>query len=72
MSAKSPADKSSQKSFADLSAELERVLAELQAEDLDVDRALELHDTGTKLIRHLEARITEAELTVKKLKLKHN
>jgi exodeoxyribonuclease VII small subunit len=56
--------------YRELSDQLETILARLQADDIDVDEALALHEQGTKLIEQLEARLTDAELKVKQLKTK--
>jgi exodeoxyribonuclease VII small subunit len=57
--------------YRELSDQLETILARLQADDIDVDEALALHEQGSKLIAQLEARLTDAEHTVKQLKTKH-
>lgn len=59
-----------QPTFRELSDQLETVLAQLQAEDIDVDEALKLHEQGTKLVAQLETRLTAAEHKVKTLKSK--
>ena len=58
--------------FRELSDQLEDVLAQLQADDLDVDEALRLHEQGTKLLIQLEKRLEAAEHKVKTLKSKRN
>ena len=56
--------------FRQLSEQLEEVLSQLQAEDIDIDAALKLHDQGTKLVAQLEERLKTTEATVKQLKLR--
>jgi exodeoxyribonuclease VII small subunit len=56
--------------YRELSDQLETILARLQADDIDVDEALALHEQGTKLIEQLEARLTDADLKIKQLKTK--
>ncbi len=57
-----------QVTYQQLSEQLDSVLAELQAEDLDVDRALELYKQGRELVAELEGRLKTAEHSVQKLK----
>ncbi len=54
--------------FRELSQELDSILSQLQAEDIDVDEALSLHEKGKALIAELEKRLKSAEHTVKKIK----
>jgi exodeoxyribonuclease VII small subunit len=56
--------------YRELSDQLETILTRLQADDIDVDEALALHEQGSKLITQLEERLTDAELKVKQLKTK--
>jgi len=58
--------------FRELSDQLDEVLAKLQADDVDVDEALTLHEQGTKLITELEKRLAAAEHTVRKLQGKQS
>jgi|JI10StandDraft_1071094.scaffolds.fasta_scaffold153997_4 exodeoxyribonuclease VII small subunit len=46
--------------------ELEGILAQLQDENIQLDTALRLHKTGTKLIAEIEEYLKEAENEVKK------
>jgi exodeoxyribonuclease VII small subunit len=59
--------KSTNVSYQELSDQLDTVLIELQAEDLDVDRALELYKQGRELVDQLQKRLEAAEHTVTKL-----
>ncbi len=43
------------KSYQELKSELDAVLVELQHEDTDIDKAVELHKQGTKLLEQLDA-----------------
>ncbi len=47
-------------------AELERVVAELQSPDIQIDEAVRLHADGLKLIAELEAYLKQAEIDVRK------
>lgn len=59
-----------QPTFRELNEQLETILAQLQAEDLDVDEALKLHEQGKKVISELEKRLATAQLKITKLKSK--
>lgn len=61
-----------QPTFRELSDQLEAILSQLQAEDVDVDEALKLHEQGTKLLGQLEKRLDSVEHTVKTLKTKRD
>lgn len=52
-----------------LQAELDEVLEQIQAEELDVEAAIKLYERGEKLISELEAYLKTAENKIKKLKL---
>lgn len=58
------------KTFRELSDQLESVLAQLQADDIDVDEALKLHEQGIALAAELEKRLEAAEHKVKTIKTK--
>ena len=60
--------KSTKPNYQVLKAELESVMAKLQAEDLDVDEALHLYERGLELIQQLESYLKTAENTVHELK----
>ena len=47
-------------------AELERIVAELQNPDIQIDAATKLHAEGLKLIGELEAYLNQAEVEVKR------
>ncbi len=57
-----------QTTYKELQAELDRVLADLQSADLDIDKALNLHKQGQKLVVELEKYLKTAENQVKELK----
>jgi exodeoxyribonuclease VII small subunit len=56
-----------EKSYRQLSDALEKVLAELQDPEVDIDRALKLYEQGQKLIAELAAYLESAENKVNKL-----
>jgi len=58
----------SDKSYAELNAELEEVMATLQHEDIDVDQAMEAYQKGMTLVAQLEIYLREAENKITKLK----
>lgn len=58
----------SDKSYQELSSELDSVLAELQDPNVQVDEAVTLYDRGTKLIAQLENRLKQTESKLTKLK----
>jgi exodeoxyribonuclease VII small subunit len=55
-------------SYRDQQAELEDILIQMQADDVDVDDALKMYDQAVKLIDKLEARLNEAQNHVEELK----
>lgn len=57
------------KGYKELRAELDRVVAELQQDDIDVDRAMECYEQGQELIKQLEAYLKSAENKVTKIKV---
>ena len=56
--------------YATLKSELDTVLAELQRDDLDVDKALDHYRRGLELVQQLEAYLKTAENKVTELKTK--
>lgn len=48
------------------SAELERIVANLQNPDIDIAEATKLHATGLKLIGELETYLEKAEIEVRR------
>lgn len=61
--------KTEQKSYQELSAELDEVLATLQNAEVQVDEAVKLYERGLQLVAELEKRITQTENTIKKLQV---
>lgn len=51
-----------------LNAELEEILAQLQASDTDVDEAVKLYERGMAITKELEAYLKTAENKVHKVK----
>ncbi|QQS17969.1 exodeoxyribonuclease VII small subunit [Candidatus Saccharibacteria bacterium] len=58
--------KSTQFDYAAKTEELEGILAHLQAEDIQLDEALRLHEAGKQLITDIEDYLQHAENEVKK------
>ncbi|MDQ5971893.1 MAG: Exodeoxyribonuclease small subunit [Patescibacteria group bacterium] len=55
-------------SYKTLQAQLDAVLTEMQSDDIDVERALELYADGQKILAELEAYLKTAENKVQKIK----
>lgn len=53
--------------YQQLSTNLDRVLAQLQEPDIDVDQALKLYEEGLRLAKQCEARLKQAENKLTKL-----
>lgn len=58
-----------QKSYKQMQAELDDVLARIQNEELDVEEAIKLYEQGEQLIVELEKYLKTAENKISKLKL---
>lgn len=56
------------KSYRELQGELDKVLAELQSAELDIDKALDLYKQGQKLIEQLEEYLANAKNEITELK----
>ena len=54
-------------SFEDAYAQLESVVARLESDDLAVDQAVELYESGMRLLKHCGACLDRAELRIKQL-----
>jgi exodeoxyribonuclease VII small subunit len=65
-STKTPA--ASGKTYAQLNAELDQVMLELEQNDQDVDNAMAAYQRGMELIKELEQYLEEAENTISKVK----
>ncbi len=55
--------------YDELSSELDKVIAALQAPDISVDKALELYEEGSKLISQLQNYLQNAQNTINKIKV---
>jgi exodeoxyribonuclease VII small subunit len=53
--------------FEQAYARLEEVVAELESAELPLDRAVELYELGTRLVRYASARLDSAELRIGQL-----
>jgi len=60
------------KDYQSLKAELDRIMVELQREDLSVDEALKFYKRGQELIIQLEKYLKEAENKLTELKTKRD
>ena len=60
------AKKADQFDYRAKAEELEKIVAELQNPDIQIDEATKLHAAGLKLIEELEAYLNQAEVEVKK------
>jgi exodeoxyribonuclease VII small subunit len=60
--------KSTEPNYQQLREELDSVMAELQHEDLDVDKALEYYQRGLELIQKLEKHLSGAENKIQEIK----
>ena len=56
-------------SYQELSAELDDVMAQLQADDIDIEVAVKAYERGMTIVRELEKQLKTAENKVKKIKL---
>jgi exodeoxyribonuclease VII small subunit len=54
--------------YEQLRAELDSIVAELQRDDLDVDKALEYYRRGLELVKQLEKYLKTAENKVRDIK----
>jgi exodeoxyribonuclease VII small subunit len=63
------ATKRSSHSYGDMMAELERLLAEMQGDALDIDTALAHYERGKELLRLLEAYLHSASNTIRQEKM---
>jgi exodeoxyribonuclease VII small subunit len=60
------AKKTDEFDYREKADELERIVAELQDPDIQIDEATKLHAAGLKLIEELEVYLNQAETEVKK------
>jgi exodeoxyribonuclease VII small subunit len=54
--------------YKELSAELEKVMADLEQGDLDIDEAVGCYERGLAIVRELEVHLKDAENRVIELK----
>ena len=59
-------------SFEDAQAELDSVVATLEAGDVDLDRSLVLYERGVALARHCQSLLDSATLRVERLRVPGN
>lgn len=57
------------KSYQELSAELDGILAKLQSPEVQVDELSELYKDGLKIITQLEDHLKQTENIIEKIKL---
>lgn len=57
--------------FKDAFERLEKIVAELQSDDVDVEEALKKYEEGLRLIAACKGRLEEVENKVKEIKEKH-
>lgn len=56
------------KTYAELSQELDTILTELQSDDFDIDKAITLYERGIEIAEQLEKQLKTAQNKVTKLK----
>jgi exodeoxyribonuclease VII small subunit len=59
-------------SFEDAQAELDSVVATLEAGEIDLDHSLALYERGVALARHCQALLDSAELRIERLRVPGN
>jgi exodeoxyribonuclease VII small subunit len=59
-------------SFEDAQAELDAVVATLEAGEIDLDHSLALYERGVALARHCQALLDSAELRIERLRVPGN
>lgn len=62
------AKQSNPQTYAQLSEELDRVMADLEGGELDIDEAVKRYERGLTIVRELEAYLKDAENKVTELK----
>lgn len=58
------------KNYAQLQQELDKILVELQSNDLGIDDAVIQYEKGMELVAQLESHLKQAENTILKVKQK--
>ncbi len=61
---------SDKQSYQRLKSQLDNVLNRLQAEDVDIDEAVKLHEQGQQLVKQLEKYLEATSLKITKLSKK--
>ena len=56
------------KTYKAMAAELDRLMEELQSDELDIDEAVKVYEKARKLISNMEAHLDGAETRITKLK----
>ncbi len=56
-------------SFEAALQELEKIVSELEAGDVDLEKSIQVYERGTALKAHCEAKLREAEMKVEKITL---
>ena len=54
--------------YQELSSELDTILAQLQTDDVDIDKAIKLYERGIEISKQLETYLKTAQNKVTKLK----
>lgn len=67
-----PKDNANDKTYQELTTELDETMLKLQASELDVDQAVELYETGLALVKQLEEKLASVENKITKLKASAN
>ena len=57
-----------EKTYQELKAELDTILAQLQTDDFDIDEALKLYERGIEITKQLETQLKAAENKIAKVK----
>jgi exodeoxyribonuclease VII small subunit len=66
------AAKTTSRTYAELNAELQAVIAWFEADSFDVDQAVKQYGRGLELVRQLEQQLGAAANSVQELKAKFN
>lgn len=60
--------KKSTKNYQTLNDELQLTISDMQREDMDIDKAIQLYDRGLQIIKELETYLLTAENKINELK----
>lgn len=58
------------RSYKELRTELDNVLEAIQDPEVDIDKALELHEQAQKIVKELEQYLDQSELKIKQINTK--